>query len=215
MWGMVAGGVMGFLRQTVRDRASERRRERQLMARMKECPLMRGLDTTEEHLLGLFEMITKEEDHAMLTRATDRIELLAATYVKAMREDRVDMCEATMARTAGITALEEVGAVVSELVSETKEVTRLVQARTHVENNVHQLLKCLQTLALAKKTRSSVGGSGAKMAPDGATAKRGAGTLRQAAERGSWRRPKKRKKRRRQGTHRATGRGRGGAAGSV
>lgn len=205
---------MGFLRQTVRDRASERRRERQLMARMKECPLMRGLDTTEEHLLGLFEMITKEEDHAMLTRATDRIELLAATYVKAMREDRVDMCEATMARTAGITALEEVGAVVSELVAETKEVTRLVQARTHVENNVHQLLKCLQTLALAKKTRSSVVGSGAKMAPDGATAKRGAGKVRQqreAADEGGWRGPKKRKKRRRQ-ERCATGRGRGGAA---
>lgn len=161
LWGAVVGGIAGFLRQTAKDRMADSRKRRQTRARMQECPALRGLDTTEDHLLVLFEMAENAglregtEAHDMLTRASNRIETLATTYVRAMQDEKVDMCEATMARTGAITALEEVTVAGREIGLAAGQVHRSMQARKHIENNVQQLLKCLQTLALAKKTLST------------------------------------------------------------
>lgn len=163
LWGMCAGGVAGFLREVVKDHTKARMDRRLAFARMRACPVLRGLDTTEEHLLGMFELAAEhnlDEEHQLLDRAADRIEALAETYTAALRNQSVDMCEATMARTAAITALDEIGEAVHGLIKKTHRVTQLVQARRHVENNVQHLLKCLQTLALAKKSSSGGGGRG-------------------------------------------------------
>lgn len=157
LWGMCAGGIAGFTRQLVMDWSSERRKARVCAAKMRDCPHLRALDTTEEHLLGLFELAAAHgpdlaTEHALLDRAARRIEAVAESYVHAMREERVDMCEATLARTAGITALNEIGEAIRSMIPKVKDVGRLTQARKHIENNVQQLLKCLQTLALAKKS---------------------------------------------------------------
>ena len=160
---MCAGGVAGFLREVVKDHTKARMDRRLAFARMRACPVLRGLDTTEEHLLGMFELAAEhnlDEEHQLLDRAADRIEALAETYTAALRNQSVDMCEATMARTAAITALDEIGEAVHGLIKKTHRVTQLVQARRHVENNVQHLLKCLQTLALAKKSSSGGGGRG-------------------------------------------------------
>lgn len=163
LWGMCAGGVAGFLREVVKDHTKARMHRRLAFARMKACPVLRGLDTTEEHLLGMFELAAEhnlDEEHELLDRAADRIESLAETYTAALKNQSVDMCEATMARTAAITALDEIGEAVHGLIKKTHRVTQIVQARRHVENNVQHLLKCLQTLALAKKSSSGGGGRG-------------------------------------------------------
>ena len=163
LWGMCAGGVAGFLREVVKDHTKARMDRRLAFARMRACPVLRGLDTTEEHLLGMFELAAEhnlDEEHQLLDRAADRIEALAETYTAALKNQSVDMCEATMARTAAITALDEIGEAVHGLIKKTHRVTQLVQARRHVENNVQHLLKCLQTLALAKKSSSGGGGRG-------------------------------------------------------
>lgn len=163
LWGMCAGGVAGFLREVVKDHTKARKDRRLAFARMRACPILRGLDTTEEHLLNMFELAAEhnlDEEHQLLDRAADRIEALAETYTAALKNQSVDMCEATIARTAAITALDEIGEAVYGLIKKTHRVTQLVQARRHVENNVQHLLKCLQTLALAKKSSSGGGGRG-------------------------------------------------------